>query len=200
MEEYRLLRKKYAAEKKTPVYKKMIFSFINRVLFCILLFLVALILTKNKFYKEQIYKYVYQDHIPFLELEKFYQTYLGKLIPDFSNKKDSDTEMVSSVGNGYDQLEEIENGVLIHVSKGAAISAVESGLVLFLGDKDGLSNVLILEQVDGVEAWYVGVDVTNYKLYDYIEKDTIVGSSLGDTISIYFKRKGESVDYKNYLS
>ena len=80
------------------------------------------------------------------------------------------------------------------------ITAFESGLVLFVGEKDGFGSTLILEQVDGVEAWYVGVDVHELSIYDYVEKSSIIASSKEDYISVYFKKKGESVDYKNYVS
>lgn len=200
MEEYKLLNKKKRREKKDSSFKKIFFSMINRVLLCVLLFLVALILTKNKVYKEQIYKYVYSYQFPFMELEQIYEKYFGKLLPDVNHEKKGGETMVSSSVMTYEELEEIPDGVRLKVGKGNVVSAVESGLVLFVGEKDGYGTTLVLEQVDGNEAWYVGVDVHDIELYDYIEKESIVGSSKDEYISMYFKRKGESIDYKNYLS
>jgi len=196
MDEYRLLNKKLKKEQKPPTYKKMIFSILNKILICAVLFLLALIASKNKTYKDYIYKYVYSYNLSFAEIEQLYQKYFGSMIPTKSKK--NPTEMVSAEKFSYDSLEEIENGVTVKVGKQASIPALESGLVIFKGEKEGYGTTIVLEQIDGTEAWYVGVD-SDLELYDYIEKSSILGMSIEEKISLYFKKKGESVDYKNYL-
>lgn len=198
MDEYRLLNKKLKKEKEEPPFKKLIFTLLNQILICAVLFLVALIATKSKTYKEQIYKYVYSYNLSFAEIEKLYQKHFGELFP--TGEKKEKVDPVTSEKLSYESLEEIENGAKLKVGKQASITAFESGLVLFVGEKDGFGSTLILEQVDGVEAWYVGVDVHELSIYDYVEKSSIIASSKEDYISVYFKKKGESVDYKNYVS
>ena len=99
----------------------------------------------------------------------------------------------------YKEKEEIEGGVRLHFEGTKLITAVESGLVLFIGEKEGYGKTLILEQTDGVEAWYVGITDCNYKIYDYIEKNDILGNAEKDIIDIYFKKKGEVVSYQEYI-
>jgi len=200
MEEYRLLKKytnNTTKEKKDSSFKKIIVNFINQVLVCIVLFLLALILTKNTSYRDMLYDFVYSSNFSFLEIEEFIEKHFGKLIPISSNK--SDTELVSSLKLEYKDLEEIDGGVSLKVDKGSVVPALESGLVIFNGKKEGYGNVLILEQVDGVEAWYVGLTSNNLNIYDYVEKNTIIGESLDIDIKLYFKKQGEGVDYKTYL-
>lgn len=200
MEEYHLLKKyndKNKNIKEDSSFKKIIVGFLNQILICIVLFLVALILTKNTSFKEEIYKYIYSSNFSFLEIEEFIEKKFGGLIPTFKNEEN--TELASSEQLEYKKLTEIEDGVLLEVTKGSTIVSLESGLVIFNGKKDNYGNVLILEQVDGVEAWYVGLTSVNLKLYDYIEKGKILGESSSDEIKLYFKKKGEGVDYKTYL-
>ena len=54
--------------------------------------------------------------------------------------------------------------------------------------------------IDGNEAWYINIDTSGIDIYDYIEKGNIIGNCLTDNVTIYFKNKGEIVDYKKYIS
>lgn len=201
MDEYHLL-KKYSNKKgknnnQDSSLKKIIIGFINQVLICIILFLIALILTKNTTFKDKLYEYIYAHNFSFLEIEKFISKNFGSLIPDINKKEE--VEMVSSEKLNYKKLTEIENGVSLEVDKESVITALESGLVVFNGEKEGYGHTLILEQVDGVEAWYVGITLKDFKLYDYIEKGSILGESSSNEIKLFFKKKGDGVDYKTYL-
>lgn len=198
MEEYKLLKKYQKKEKEVESpYKKMFVSFFNKVLLSVILFLVALIAVKDQEYKNFIYKYVYSSNLSFLEIEELYEKYFGSLV--LGDGIGLDTDVVSSNEFTYESLEEIENGVSLKVMAGSIVPALESGLVIFMGEKDGMENVIILEQVDGSEAWYVGVVDSDLKIYDYVSKSSVIGNSKTDLISLYFKKKGESIDYKNYL-
>lgn len=199
MDEYRLLKKynnKYE-DKQVSSLKKVIIGFINQVLICIVLFLTVLILTKNTSFKDKLYEFVYSYNFSFLEIEEFVKKNFGSIIP--SNKNYKDTEMVSSEKLEYKKLTEIDDGVLLEVDKNSLITSLESGLVVYIGEKEEYGKVLILEQVDGTEAWYIGVNLNEFKLYDYIEKGTILGESSDTEIKLLFKKNKEGVDYKTYL-
>ena len=200
MEEYHLLNK-YNNKNKTVIetssIKKVILGFINQVLICIVLFLSVLILTKNTSFKDKLYEFIYSYNFSFLEIENFVKKNFGSIIPSISDNKA--TEIVSSERLEYKKLTEIENGVLLDVDKGRVITSLESGLVVFIGEKEDYGKVLILEQVDGVEAWYIGITLDEFKLYDYVEKGTIIGETSDTEIKLLFKKQGEGVDYKTYL-
>lgn len=200
MEEYHLLNKynnKNKTVKETSSIKKVILGFINQVLICIVLFLSVLILTKNTSFKDKLYEFIYSYNFSFLEIENFVKKNFGSIIPSISDNKA--TEIVSSERLEYKKLTEIENGVLLDVDKGRVITSLESGLVVFIGEKEDYGKVLILEQVDGVEAWYIGITLDEFKLYDYVEKGTIIGETSDTEIKLLFKKQGEGVDYKTYL-
>lgn len=197
MDEYKSINK--LLKKEVKVKKNKFISFINLSLFLLLIFVVNLVLCKtNSSYKDFIYKYVYSNNLSFSKYEELIDKYLGEIIPD--NNKNKDTSFVFNEKLNYNSLEEIENGVIINIDKNQTINAFESGVVVFNGEKDGYGNTLIIEQIDGCEAWYIGLDTSNINIYDYIEKNTIIGESLSDNFTMYFKNDGEVVDYKKYIS
>ena len=52
----------------------------------------------------------------------------------------------------------------------------ESGIVTFIGEKEGYNNTIIIQQSNGYYAWYGNVQ-EKVKLYDYVEQGEILGTS-----------------------
>ena len=195
MEEYKCLSKKFnkKEEKKSNPFIKIL----NLCLFTAIIFVINLILCKsNTDYKEFIYKNVYNHNLSFSKIEGFINKYLGNTVPSIN----TDVQEVFNEKFVYNSIEEIDEGVKLNVNMNDVITSFESGIVVFNGIKDNLGNTLIIEQIDGNEAWYINVDTSNIDIYDYIEKGNIIGNCLSDNFTIYFKNKGEIVDYKKYIS
>ena len=195
MEEYKCLSKKFnkKEEKKSNPFIKIL----NLCLFTAIIFVINLILCKsNTNYKEFIYKNVYNHNLSFSKIEGFINKYFGEYVPSVN----TDVEEVFNEKLVYNSIEEIDEGVKLNVNMNDVITSFESGIVVFNGIKDNLGNTLIIEQIDGNEAWYINVDTSNIDIYDYIEKGNIIGNCLSDNFTIYFKNKGEIVDYKKYIS
>ena len=57
------------------------------------------------------------------------------------------------------------------VEKQYLMPILQSGMVVFVGEKEGYGNTIIVQQVDGVDVWYSNI-TSNVKLYDYIEKNS----------------------------
>jgi len=79
------------------------------------------------------------------------------------------------------------------------VPVIESGIVVFMGNKDNYGNVIIVQQVNGIDIWYVGVENSNIKMYDYIEKGSLLGEAINNEIYLYYQKGGEFLDYKEYL-
>lgn len=200
MEEYHLLEKynkKSKSNTNKNTIKSYIVSFINQVLVCIVLFLVSLILTKNTTFKDKLYDLIYSSNISFLEIENFFKKNFGSIIPSYSASENE--KVVSASKIDYESLEEIDGGVVLTVEENTVVNNLESGLVVFNGEKEDYGQVLIIEQVDGVEAWYINITSSNLNIYDYVEKGEILGESKDNKIKLLFKNSKESVDYKTYL-
>lgn len=197
MDEYKSLKKFQKEKKENSSLKRTVFRFLTEIMLSVILLLAALILSKNVTMREQIYKYVYEDNLSFKQIESIYQKYFGFLVP---SEKEEETEFVSSEKLVYKEENELENGgVRLTFNKKQEISAFMDGLVLFVGEKEGYGKTLVLEQTDGVEAWYVNIENESFKIYDYIKKGEIIGTTKENYIDLYFKKKGEVVSYQDYI-
>jgi len=195
MGEYKFVKKKF--DKKNIKSKNKLLTLLNTVLVTVLLFVTCLILSKtNKDFKNWIYDNIYSHNFSFAKIEETIKKYLGNILP--INDK-TDLLAVSKEIQQYESIEEIENGIRLKVKKNENVIGLESGIVVFAGDKDNIKNLIIIEQIDGKEAWYANVDTTLVKIYDYIEKGQIITNTLDTELLLYFKDDGKTVDYKEYI-
>lgn len=68
-----------------------------------------------------------------------------------------------------------------------------SGIVTFIGEKEGYGNTVIIQQSDGYYAWYGNV-LENIKLYDYIEAGNSIGTSEGEYYYVLLKDDKPIID------
>lgn len=196
MEEYKCLSK-FNKERGNKKKKNYFIKILNICLFTAIIFVINLILCKsNADYKDFIYKNVYAHNLSFSKIESYINKYFGDIIPSIN----TDVQEVFNEKLVYNSIEEIDEGVKLNINMNDTVTSFESGIVVFNGIKDNLGNTLIIEQIDGNEAWYINIDTSGIDIYDYIEKGSIIGNCLTDNVTIYFKNKGEIIDYKKYIS
>lgn len=172
-----------------------ILSYINKILFVSLLTVITLILTKTSTnFKSNFYKYIYEDNISFASINNLYTKYFGSPMP-FSNILK--TKMVFNEKLTYSSSEKYKDGVKLVVSNNYMIPALEEGMVIFVGDKEGYGNTVIMEANDGIEIWYSNIN-SNLKIYDYIQKGDLVGEANGE-LYLVFKKNGEILNYEEYI-
>ena len=148
--------------------------------------------------KEFIEKRVYQDNISFAAINNFYEKYFGDIFPMDSILKDN-TRMVFNEQLVFHDQEKYLDGVKLTVDKGYLVPVLDSGIVVFIGDKEKYGPTIIIQQVNGVDVWYVGVDSSSIKLYDYVEKGDLLGEALETEICLVYQKAGEFLDYQEYL-
>ena len=69
-----------------------------------------------------------------------------------------------------------------------------------MGEKEGYGNTLIIQGVDGTDIWYGNVADTNLNLYDYLDANTILGTSSEDKYYLVFQKDGEYLTYEEYFN
>lgn len=196
LEDYR--RSTSKGYKKKLVLKKGVRKFINRCLIVIILFLCCLILLKsNKDFKNYLIKYVYEDSIHFTKLKELYEKYFGKVLS--VDKVLPSEEKVFNEKISYEKANIYKDGVELKVSNNYLIPTLESGIVVFIGEKEGYGSTIIIEQVNGVDVWYSNVKINNIKMYDYIEKGSLLGESIDNKLYMVFQKEGKYLDYKEYI-
>ena len=111
--------------KKKNNSNKIIISFINKILFCTILFLVAAIISKtNPTYKEKIKNYLYNQNFNFSTIRNIYNKYLGGISPI---KKD---ETVFNEKIKYNNISSYKDGAKLEVEKNYLVPNQEKGIVV----------------------------------------------------------------------
>lgn len=184
--------------KKRLVLKEKVKVFINKVLITILIFLVGMILVKdNSKYKNNIINNVYEKSFKFTKLKDLYEKYFGKVLS--VDKIVSEDEKVFNEKLSYKKLSKYKDGVKLDVSNKYMVPSLESGIVVFIGEKEGYGNTIIIEQVNGVDVYYSNINPSNIKLYDYIEKGKLLGEVKDNKLYMVFQKDGKYLNYKKYL-
>ncbi len=197
MDNYKLLDKHFKKKKGHSEGKKLVFSYLNKTLIVIALFLGVLITVKIKpSFKEAIKKHLYDDNLSFATFNSFYDKYLGGVLPF---KKSDGTKTVFNEKLEYKEVSLYKDGCKLKVSTNYLVPLLESGIVVFIGDKELYGKTVIVQQVDGVEVWYGNINVSDIELYDYVDKGDLIGEAKDDTLYLVFQKDGKFLDYKEYL-
>ena len=99
----------------------------------------------------------------------------------------------------YDKASIYKDGVKLTVSKNYMVPYLESGIVVFIGEKEGYGNTVIVEQVNGIAVWYCDVNSSNVKMYDYVEKGNLLGEVNTNKLYLVFQKEDKYLDYTKYI-
>ena len=177
--------------------KKYLKNLCSRLMITIILFLIISIFCnisdKNiLWFKNNIYN----NNINFNYFNKVYKKYVDKYIPfDIYDEKIvmSDDTLI------YSSKEPFLNGVSLNVGKNYNVFALCGGMIVYIGEKEKLGNTVIIQGTDGVDYWYSNLDNLSINLYDYIEKNTLIGTSISENIYLTFIKDGEYLNYEEYI-
>lgn len=189
---------KYLNRNKKNNKRSFVSSFFSKLLVCILIFLVLLVFLKyDKNNKQIVYKYLYENNITFAGINSWYKKHFGDITP-FQNLVKDNTKLVFNDNLVYKDASIYKNGVKLNVGDNYLIPIIESGIVVFVGNKDDYGKTVIIEQTDGVVVWYGNVDNINVSLYDYVSKGEFLGEANGSFYMV-FQKNGKYIKYEDYL-
>ena len=183
---------------KRLVLKKSIRTALNKLLLSIIVFLIGMILVKqNPKLKTPIQVNLYEKSFKFQKMKLFYEKYFGDILS--VDKVVKETSPVFSEKISYKKVEKYNDGIKLKVSTNYMVPVIESGVVVFIGEKENIGSTIIIEQVNGTETLYGNVKIDNIKLYDYIEKGELLGEVNGENLYLKFQKDGKVLDYKEYI-
>lgn len=170
-----------------PLFKKEVFIF--KILASVLLFLVIAILFRNQSgsfgpAREFITKSM-DTEFKFATVSKWYEGNFGKplaLLPFQEEEKATGNTVVEeeysvpASGKILENFEKNGQGIMIETGQGVAVETMNEGRVLFAGVKEGLGKTVIIQHPDQTESWYGNLDAIKVNIYQYIEKETLVGT------------------------
>ncbi len=182
-------------KKKTNIFQS---EAMTRVLIAIIFVLISTIyIYWSEESKEMVKKNLFETSLSFTAINDWYEKEFGKVIPIDLNKG---TTPVTKNSNDFLEATPYQNGVSVKVSKDTAMNALNSGIVVFIGEKENYGNVVIVQGIDGVDIWYGNITNVNLSLYDYVEKNSILGSSSDDHIYFVIQKDNNYLDYEEYKS
>ena len=184
--------------KEHLVLRKEIKKLLNKLLLSVIIFLVGMILVKAKPNLKEIIKHkVYEESIPFQKLKNTYEKYLGNVLS--IEKIVKEEKEVFNETLAYDNVKKYKDGAQLKVSNNYMVPIIESGVVVFIGEKENYGNTIIVEQIDGIDTFYGNVKVNNIKLYDYVEKGELLGEVKDNNLYLVFQKDGKYLNYKEYI-
>lgn len=90
--------------------------------------------------------------------------------------KEDETKIVF---NEEKEQEEYKDGYKYYINKNEEVKLKDSGIITYIGEKEGYGNTIIVQQSNGYYAWYGNIN-EEVKLYDYIEAGESIGKSKED--------------------
>ena len=200
MDELEIIRKN-KKNKKTKQVKESnsnIFKFFSQFLITIVLTLFTLIILKsNSKLKQGFYKQVYENNFSFSKVNNLYEKYFGSSIPfkDFfvSSKPVFDEKLT------FEEKCVYMDGAKLTVSDKYLVPNQLSGLVVFIGEKEGYGNTVIIQQANGIDLWYGNIENVSVKLYDYVEKGDLIGNTKDTNLYLVYKKDGVVLNYEDYI-
>ena len=130
--------------------------------------------------------------------KKVLNKYIFETNYNFSLTDGKDKTVSTNKNLEYTSVKDYKDGAELTVSENYNVKMLESGLVVFIGEKEGYGNSIIVQQSNGIDVTYGNVTTTDIKVYDYIEKGSIIGVA-NEKLYLNFTKDGETLDYKTYI-
>ena len=185
------IHENYQDDKKiSKIFSKILLSIIFILASCIYIHLDENNLTKYK-------KYLFEDNLTFAKINASYQKIFGSLFPSVTS---NNTDVLASNEVVLNEVEEYLDGYKIKTSKNTPINVITSGIVVFLDDKEGYGKTAIIQGIDGYDIWYGNITDPSVKLYDYVEKGSILANSSDEFYYNVFYKDGNKVGYEEYFN
>jgi len=170
---------------------------LNRVLITGVLTISCMIFIKrDSSFKDFFYDKVIGVNFDFAYVNSVYHKYFGGVLP-FSDLFNS-TEPVFNESLVYSDSVNYLDGVSLTVKDDYLVPSIDSGLVIFVGEKEGYGNTVIIQGINGVDVWYGNLNNIDVSLYEYVSKGVIVGGC-SNNLYMVFKKDGNVLDYQKYI-
>ena len=164
-------------------------KYITKILIVIIITLSSLIYTSiNEQNLQTFKKYVYEDTFNFSKFKSFYQ-----------GVKNNKKAQVSYASNDVDltSYNSYLDGMVFDVDSNYPVKALTSGIVIFIGQKEGYGRTIIIQGSNGYDIWYSSVDNISVKMYDYVKEETIIGE-VQNKLYMLITKDGKFYSYEEY--
>lgn len=174
----------------------MLRKFLYKFMIAIILFLCfSIIIKNNNSFKDVIYANLYASNFSFAKINKYIEENFGFVFPMDISK----TSLVFDEKLVYENAKTYYDGVSLGVSDNYLVPCIESGIVVFIGDKENYGKTIIVEQEDGIEVWYSNISSSNLEMYEYVDSGSIIGEVDDNILYLVFQNDGEYLDCNEFI-
>jgi len=168
---------------------------IRTLIVVVILISILIIFKSENFLKDKISNAFIEENISFTKIKKIYDKYLGGVL---TIKKENNIIEVFNEKLNYSASSIYYDGVKLSVLENYLIPSLDEGMVVFIGDKENYGKTIIIENLDGVDIWYGNITNSSLKLYDYVEKGSLIGE-VNNELYMVFSRNGKYLNYEEYI-
>ena len=170
-------------------------KYILKILLSIIFFLVSIIYIKFSSFNYDNYKHIiFDSNISFNKLNDIYNNYFGNIIPLVN----LDSKSVFSEDMTYKTMDNYLNGKVLTVDDNYITSAINSGIVVFVGNKEGYNNTIIIQGIDGVDIQYGNLSDVVVNLYDYVKKGELISKVNDNKLYLVLMKDNNYINYEDY--
>lgn len=164
----------------------------TKILVClVILFLTLIVTSLSSDAKKYFKKYVFENTFEFDKFNNWYTSLAG----GFSFGKTEVPVFGESIK--YQKIEKHLEGDKLIISDDTVINALTGGVVVFIGEKEGYNETVIIQCNNGYDIWYGNLESTNVQMYDYISEGSLIGSASSE-VYLLITKDGQKVSYEEY--
>ncbi len=179
--------------------KNIVAKIFTKVLLSIIFLLISIIFINQS--DKSLLKYknvIFKKSLSFNQVNSLYKKYIGDIL---FMKKDTSAKVQSVFDEeiSYKSKEKFHDGYKLTVDESYLMPSLQSGIVVYSGNKENYNKCIIVQGMDGVDIWYCNLASTNLKMYDYIEKKSLIGQVNGKKAYIVLQKDGKYISLDEYL-
>lgn len=178
--------------------KNYVNGLIARLLIGLIVFFGILIATNfNEHINNFVHEKIMKENMSFTKITDIYNKYFGSIVP--LKNMGSDEKTVFNEKMTYEEIKNYQNGYELTVQNNYLVPVINSGIVVFIGEKENLGNTVIIQGIDGIDYWYSNVENLSVNLYDYTSKGDYLGTSKDNKLYLTFKKENDFLEYNEVV-
>lgn len=164
---------------------KLSFAFINKAILSVALFIFSFFMLKTEFVTmerpKQLLLQSLQDEFPFAMVHEWYVEHLGiplSLVPQERMVIEFPDDPLDTpiTGEVVESFQTNGTGIMISPENESRIHAVNKGIVIFAGNKNGTDKTVVIQHADGSETTYGMLSTIDVHLYQIVETNQVIGT------------------------
>lgn len=143
-----------------------------------------------------IKKNIFNKSFNFIKVNTLTKKVLGKEFIYYQKMPNSINVFSEDIGGNISH--KFYDGEKYDVSENLPIGVFESGVVIYRGYKENFKNTVIIQGIDNYNIWYGNLKDINVNLYEYVEKNSLIGSADGKEVYILIEKDDKFYTYEDY--